>query len=109
MQQKYETFLLVDDSTPPVAVDATHDGASLKVEALREKTVQIVKGAGSVSIIIQGSINGTSWFDLTTAQTADTILTFAQTLKYMRIKRTAGGVPDATGGVFLAGLDSRAD
>ncbi len=107
MQQKYMTFPQKDDNG--AGVDATHDGAAIHVEALREKTMQIVKGAGSVSVILQGSINGVDYFDLTTAQTADTILTFAQTWKTMRIKRTAGGVPDATGGVFLAGLDSRAD
>ena len=90
-----------------VGVDSTHDGAPILVQDFREKTIVIIKGAGSVSIIIQGSIDGSRWIDLNTAATADTVITTNAAVKFMRLKRTSGGLPDTTGGVWFSGFDSR--
>lgn len=105
MRWDKQTFPLKD--TAGAGVDATHDGAPIIVQDFREKTITIVKGGGSVSIIVQGSIDGSIWIDLMTAQTADAIITTAAAVKLMRVKRTAGGVPDSAGGVYFSGFDSR--
>jgi len=80
-------------------------GASIVVDRFTEKTV-IVSGTFDATVRVQGSLDGSTWADLTGDITAPGVHPIPHTVRHLRMRTTvfASGAPAASFG----GFDGRA-
>lgn len=87
--------------------DSDGDGQSVEIAAYADRTVGVAFDAGSGTITIEGSFDGSTWFTLTDAQgnaltfTADGIQLIAENPKLVRPSLGGSSTPDIT--VWITG------
>lgn len=79
-------------------------GDPLRVDRFRDKTI-FVGGTFTATLRIQGSLDGSTWADLTADITTPSILQLPQTVEQIRVNTTA--FTSGTPAVWFDGFDAR--